>query len=353
MSVMIVTGAGGLIGSEAARHFASLGMDVVGVDNDMRARFFGQGASVGGELSALRRDLGKAFTLVSADIRNRQAIDRLFQFYGQEVSLVVHTAAQPSHDYAATEPFLDFDVNAGGTLNLLEAARRHSPSAPFIHCSTNKVYGDLVNTLPFVEQETRFEVHPSHPLAEHGVDESMSIDNSMHSLFGCSKLAADVMTQEYGRYYGMNAVVFRGGTLTGPAHRGVEAHGYLSYLMKCNLERKVYRVNGYKGKMVRDSIHSKDVVTAFEAYWRDPRPGAIYNIGGGRGASSSHIEAFALAEKLTGREMLTEYVIEPRRGDHRWWISDTRAFQRDYPEWKTTYDVPAILAEIHAARVGG
>jgi CDP-paratose 2-epimerase len=352
MSVVIVTGAGGLIGSETARHFASLGLDVVGVDNDMRARFFGQAASVNGTLTKLRRDLGKAFTLVSADIRNRQAIDRLFQFYGQGTSLVVHTAAQPSHDYAATEPFLDFDVNAGGTLNLLEAARRHAPGAAFVHCSTNKVYGDAVNLLPYVEKETRFEVHPSHPLAEHGVDESMSIDGSTHSLFGCSKLAGDVLVQEYGRYFGMNTVVFRGGTLTGPAHMGVEAHGYLSYLMKCNLEGRVYKINGYRGKMVRDSIHSKDVVSAFDAYWRDPRPAAVYNIGGGRAASSSHIEAFALAEKLTGKEMLTEYVTEPRRGDHRWWISDTRAFQRDYPDWRVTYDVPAILSEIHAVHAG-
>lgn len=351
MTVGIITGAGGLIGQEASRRFAALGLHVVGVENDMRARFFGQEASTGGVIATLKRDLGKTFTHVTLDIRNRMAVDRLFRFYGRDVSLIVHTAAQPSHDWATTEPFIDFDVNAGGTLNLLESARRHAPEAAFIHCSTNKVYGDQPNLLPFVERETRFEVHPSHPYAEHGIDEGMTIDNSMHSLFGCSKLAADVYVQEYGRMFGMNTVVFRGGTLSGPAHQGTEAHGYLAWLMKCNLEGRIYRVNGFKGKMVRDTIHSRDVISAFEMYWANPRAGAVYNLGGGRHSSSSHREAFALAESISGKEMRTEYRTETRKGDHRWWISDTRAFQRDYPGWRVRHDVAAILKEIYDARV--
>lgn len=347
MTVAIVTGAGGLIGSQAMRHFAALGLHVVGIDNDMRGQFFGGAASVAGNLARLARDLPDAY-LHTADIRDLEAMEGIFNFYGSAVSLVVHAAAQPSHDYAASAPLLDFEVNSRGTLNLLEAARRWCPGAAFVHCSTNKVYGDLPNSLPFVENEARFEVDPSHWYAARGIDESMSIDFSQHSLFGCSKLAADVYVQEYGRYFGMNTAVFRGGTLTGPAHAGVPAHGFLNYLMRCAVAGVEYQVLGYRGKMVRDVIHASDVVRAFELYWRSPRPAVVYNIGGGRAANVSHLEAFAIAEGLTGRPMKVSYTDEARRGDHRWWISDTGTLERDYPEWKVTRDVPSLMAEMYA-----
>lgn len=348
MSVAIITGAGGLIGSESARYYAGMGMLVVGVDNDSRARFFGRGASTYPQVERLSRDLGKAFVHYGFDVRDRTAISQLFRAYGKDVAIVVHAAGQPSHDWAATEPFVDFDVNAGGTLAVLEAARRHCPEAAFVHCSTNKVYGDTPNTLPFVELDSRYEVSPEHPYALDGITEDMSIDHSMHSLFGVSKTYADLAVQEYGRYFGLPTVTFRCGTLTGPAHAATEAHGFLAYLMRCNVKGERYRVNGFKGKMVRDAIHSRDVINAFEQYRRKPRPGAVYNLGGGRGNSVSHLEAFALAERASGMPMHWEIGQEPRRGDHRWWITSTAVFRRDYPDWEVTTSVPAILSEIAA-----
>ncbi len=349
MSVAIITGVGGLIGSEAARFYAGMGMQIVGVDNDGRAAFFGQAASTDPNRKRLFQELPHgAFLHFPVDIRHRERISELLRHYGKDVAIVVHAAAQPSHDWAATEPFVDFDVNAGGTLAVLEAYRRHCPEAAFVHCSTNKVYGDTPNTLPFVELDTRYEVSPESAFWGDGITEDMSIDHSMHSLFGVSKTYADLAVQEYGRYFGLNTVTFRCGTLTGPAHAATEAHGFLAYLMKCNMSGALYKVNGFKGKMVRDAIHSRDVVSAFEQYRRAPRPGAVYNLGGGRPNSVSHLEAFTLAERASGMPMHWEIRHEPRQGDHRWWITSTAAFRRDYPEWEVTISVPEILSEIAA-----
>ena len=350
MAVALVTGSGGLIGSEAARHFAALGLDVVGLDNDMRQEFFGAEASTAWNVKRLTEQLGAAYTHHAVDIRDRDAVAEIFRRYGGEIAVVIHTAAQPSHDWAVRDPFTDFDVNAGGTLNLLQNVREHCIEAPFIHCSTNKVYGDRPNSLPLVELETRWELEPDHPYYN-GIKEDMSIDGCLHSVFGASKVAADVMVQEYGRYFGMKTACFRGGTLTGPAHSATELHGFLGYVMRCNMERRTYKIFGYKGKMVRDAIHSSDVVAAFEAFFRNPRSAAVYNLGGGRHSNTSHLEVFTLAEQITGQEMITEYHDANRIGDHQWWIGSNEAFQADYPDWKQVYDVPMILQEIYEANV--
>lgn len=350
LSVALVTGSAGLIGSEAARHFARLGLTVAGVDNDMRGYFFGKDGSTAWQVDHLKAELGAGYEHHGVDIRDRDALKAVFARYGSDIAVVIHCAAQPSHDWAAKEPFTDFDVNAVGTLNMLEFTRQHAPEAPFIYCSTNKVYGDTPNRLPLVEQDTRYEIDPSHTYVD-GIREDMSIDATLHSVFGASKVAADVMTQEYGRYFGMPTAVFRGGTLTGPVHSAAELHGYLAYLMRCNMERRVYNIYGYKGKMVRDSIHCSDLLSAFEAYFRAPRVAEIYNIGGGRFANSSHLEAFALAEKISGTEMRTNYVDQARVGDHQWWVGSNARFAEHYPDWKLTYDVPAILQEMYEANV--
>lgn len=347
-SVVVITGSAGLIGSEAVRHFTGLGMDVVGIDNDMRGYFFGADGSTQWNLQRLVKEVGDRYTHHSIDIRDRDGLDRLFAELGANIGLVIHAAAQPSHDWAAREPFTDFDVNAVGTINMLEATRRHAIEAPFIFTSTNKVYGDTPNSLPLVETETRWELPEDHKWFG-GIDETMTIDSSMHSVFGASKVAADIMVQEYGRYFGMRTAVFRGGTLTGPGHSAAELHGFLAYVMRCVMEQRTYKIFGYKGKMVRDAIHSHDLITAFEAFHRAPRVAEIYNIGGGRFSNCSHIEAFKIASEITGLEARTEYVEENRAGDHQWWISSTARFEEHFPEWKLTYDVPAILREIYEA----
>ena len=351
MGVALVSGSGGLIGSEAVRHFAGLGLDVVGIDNDMRKQFFGPEASTAWNVLQLTSELGDAYTHFDVDIRDRESLSRIFTRYGRDIAVAVHTAAQPSHDWAVRDPFADFDINAVGTLNLLQNVREHCIEAPFIHCSTNKVYGDRPNSLPLIERETRWEIESGHRY-EHGITEDMPIDACLHSVFGASKVAADIMVQEYGRYFEMRTACFRGGTLTGPAHAATELHGFLGYVMRCNMERRTYKIFGYKGKMVRDAIHSHDVVAAFDAYFRSPRSAAVYNLGGGRHSNCSNLEAFALAEKITGREMVTEYQEANRVGDHQWWIGSNAAFERDYPEWKQTYDVPMIMQEIYEANVG-
>jgi CDP-paratose 2-epimerase len=350
VTVALVTGSGGLIGSEASRHFAGLGLDVVGIDNDMRQEFFGPEASTAWNVKRLAVELGDAYSHHDEDIRDRPALRRIFEQYGRDIGVVIHTAAQPSHDWAVRDPFTDFDVNAGGTLNVLQNVREHCIDAAVIHCSTNKVYGDRPNALPLAEQGTRWEIDPAHPYAD-GITEDMSIDACLHSVFGASKVAADVMVQEYGRYFDMKTACFRGGTLTGPAHSATELHGFLGYVMRCNLERRTYNIFGYKGKQVRDAIHSQDVVSAFEFFFRDPRSAAVYNLGGGRHSNTSNLEAFAAAEKISGVEMKTEYVDANRVGDHVWWIGSNAAFQSDYPAWKQVYDVPMILQEIHDANV--
>jgi CDP-paratose 2-epimerase len=348
VTVALVTGSGGLIGSEAVRHFAGLGLQVVGIDNDMRRQFFGPEASTAWNVARLTRDLGPAYSHHDVDIRDRPALAAIFKRYGRDIGLVIHTAAQPSHDWAVRDPFTDFDVNAVGTLNVLQNVREHCIESPVIHCSTNKLYGDRPNRLPLVELSTRWEIESGHPYFD-GIKEDMPIDACLHSVFGASKVAADVMVQEYGRYFGMRTACFRGGTLTGPAHSATELHGFLGYVMRCNMERRLYKIFGYKGKMVRDAIHSHDVVAAFEAFFRGPRAAAVYNLGGGRHSNCSHLEAFALAAEITGQEMITEYHEANRVGDHQWWIGSNAAFQADYPEWKQAYDVPMILREIYEA----
>lgn len=350
MSVALVTGSAGLIGSEAARHFAGLGLDVIGIDNDMRARFFGPEASTAWNVLRLSNELGSAYTHHDVDIRDREALSGIFRRYRDDIAVVIHTAAQPSHDWALRDPYTDFEVNALGTLNVLQHVREHCVDAPVIHCSTNKVYGDRPNHLPFVELDSRFEIEPGHPY-EQGIREDMSIDACLHSVFGASKVSADVMVQEYGRYFGMKTACFRGGTLTGPAHSATELHGFLGYVMRCNMERRTYKIFGYKGKMVRDAIHSHDVVAAFEAFFRNPRSAAVYNLGGGRQSNCSHLEAFKVAEQITGQPMVSEYQETNRVGDHLWWVGSNAAFQADYPDWKQVYDVPMILAEIYQANV--
>jgi CDP-paratose 2-epimerase len=348
MNIALVTGSAGLIGAETVRFFSAQGFRVLGVDNDMRKEFFGDDAST--EWS--RRELEATvpnYAHHHLDIRDRGRVEALFAEYGGDLKLVVHTAAQPSHDWAAKDPHTDFSVNAHGTLVLLEAARKYCPRAPFIFTSTNKVYGDNPNSLPLVEQETRWEVDPGHPYHAHGIDERMSVDHTKHSLFGVSKLAADALVQEYGRYFGMNTVCFRGGCLTGPGHSGTQLHGFLSYLVKCSLTGAPYTVFGYKGKQVRDNIHSYDLVNMFWHYYQNPRPGEVYNAGGGRHSNCSMREAIALCEQLSGRKMNVTYSGRNRIGDHIWYISDTRKFQAHYPAWRYTYDLPRILDEIYAS----
>ena len=345
MGVVLVTGSAGLIGAETVRRFAREGYTVAGIDNDMRAYFFGPEGSTKWAADALQREL-RNYRHHTDDIRDYNALDKVFQEYTGEIVLVVHTAAQPSHDWAAREPLTDFGVNALGTLHMLELARRHCPDAPFIFTSTNKVYGDAPNSLPLVELETRWEVDPSHPYAKHGIDETLTIDQSKHSIFGASKVAADVMVQEYGRYFGMKTVAFRGGCLTGPGHSGAELHGFLSYLMKCAMTGLEYRVFGYKGKQVRDNIHSNDLVEAFWQFFKKPRSGEVYNMGGSRFSNCSMKEAIAMCEQVAGKKMNYTYVEDNRIGDHIWWISDVRRFQSHYPDWRYQYDIQRILEEI-------
>ena len=347
MSVTVVTGAAGLIGSETCRRFHKENFQIVGIDNDMRARFFGADASTQPSRKALETGL-KNYRHYDADIRDTQAIEKIFKHFGGEIETVIHTAAQPSHDWAAREPHTDFGVNAVGTLNLLEATRQFCPEAVFIFTSTNKVYGDTPNRLPLIEQAKRWEIDASHPFQE-GIDETMSIDQTKHSLFGASKVAADVLVQEYGRYFGMRTVCFRGGCLTGPGHAGTELHGFLAYLMKCTVAGKPYRVFGYGGKQVRDNIHSHDLAEAFWQFCSAPRSGEVYNLGGSRHSNCSMLEAIDLCQEISGRKLDWQYMEDNRIGDHIWWISDVRKFQSHYPQWKYRYDLMGILKEIHAS----
>lgn len=347
MSIAIVTGSAGLIGSETSKRLHAEGFDVVGIDNDMRALFFGDSASTAGTREKLKAALAR-YQHRSIDIRDADAVMKVFGTCQKEIKLVVHTAAQPSHDWAARDPQMDFGVNALGTLNLLEAARRHCPDAVFIFTSTNKAYGDTPNRLPLVELEKRWKIAPRHPF-EPGIDETMSIDQTKHSLFGASKVAADVLVQEYGRYFGMRTACFRGGCLTGPAHAGTELHGFLAYLMKCTVEGLPYRVFGYKGKQVRDNIHSYDLVEAFWQFYQAPRVAEVYNMGGSRHSNCSMLEAIELCEEISGRKLNWSYVEDNRIGDHIWWISDVRKFRSHYPAWNYRYNLRGILEEIHNA----
>jgi CDP-paratose 2-epimerase len=346
MPKAIVTGSGGLIGSESVGHFVQAGYEVVGLENDMRARFFGADASTAHTTQALKERYPAQFRSLELDIRDLEGVERVFAEHAGGIELVIHAAAQPSHDWAASDPQTDFAVNANGTLNLLEATRKHAPDATFVFCSTNKVYGDLPNQLPLLELESRLELPEDHRY-HRGIDTTMSIDRSTHSLFGVSKAAADLLVQEYGRYFDMPTVCFRGGCLTGPNHAGTQLHGFLSYLMRCTMTGDPYTVFGYGGKQVRDNIHSADLIAAFEAFHRAPKPAAVYNIGGGRQSNCSMLEAIECCEKITGRELHWSLGEDNRIGDHRWWISDLEPFKRDYPQWDITHDVEDILREIH------
>ena len=348
MSIVIVTGSAGLIGSETVRFFSAKGCQIVGVDNDMRKVFFGEEASTDWSRRELEKQIPN-YTHISADIRDKKAIEEIFSKYSSDISAVIHTAAQPSHDWAAREPFTDFTVNANGTLVMLEMTRLFAPKATFIFTSTNKVYGDAPNRLPLEELETRYECAASHPFHARGIDESMSLDQCTHSLFGASKAAADILTQEYGRYFGMNTVVFRGGCLTGSGHSGTQLHGFLAYLAKCALTGQPYTVFGYKAKQVRDNIHAADLVNAFWHYTQNPRPAEVYNIGGGRHANCSMLEAIGLCEKLTGKTMHWTYSDTNRIGDHIWYVSDIGKFESHYPEWRLSYTIESTLEDF----VGG
>jgi CDP-paratose 2-epimerase len=349
MPTALVTGSAGLIGSETVTALCRKGLRVLGIDNDMRRVFFGDEAS-----TAASRDELRALPLYShhdLDTRNDAAVGRLFEEHGPEISLVVHAAAQPSHDWASRDPLLDFDVNAVATLKMLEHTRRHCPDAVFVFTSTNKVYGDAPNRLPLVEQDTRWEIDAAHPFYG-GIDESMSIDQSLHSLFGAAKVAADVLVQEYGRYYGLRTVAFRCGCLTGPAHSGAELHGFLAYLMKCVVIGRPYTVYGYRGKQVRDNIHASDVVAAFVQFWENPRAGGqVYNLGGGRENHCSMLEAITLCERIAGRPLRWTYTDTNRVGDHVWYVSSVRKFRADYPGWRIQYDLESLLRDIYERNV--
>jgi len=349
MTAAIVTGSAGLIGSEMVTALCQRGVEVVGIDNDMRRVFFGPEASTAWTRDRLRQHSN--YQHLDMDIRDLDGLERLFSDHGSNISLIVHTAAQPSHDWATRDPLLDFDINATATLKLLQCMRRHCPKAVFVFTSTNKVYGDTPNRLPLIEHEARWEIDPSHPYSE-GIDEAMSVDDCLHSLFGVSKLAADVLVQEYGRYFGLRTAAFRCGCLTGPQHSGAELHGFLAYLMKCVVTGRRYTVYGYKGKQVRDNIHSADVVSAFLQFWDRPRDGGqVYNLGGSRASHCSMLEAIELCEQIAGKRLNWTYSDTNRIGDHIWYVSDIRKFRSHYPVWQLRYDLKGLLQDIYASNV--
>jgi CDP-paratose 2-epimerase len=339
---ILVTGSGGLIGSESVKRFCNDGHEVIGIDNDMRASFFGSDASTKWNSNRLVKEFGN-FRHLNLDIRDVGKVENIFK--KNDIDLIIHCAAQPSHDWAAKDPFTDFSINANGTLNLLENFRKHSPEATFIFTSTNKVYGDRPNLLPLVENETRYELPVGHEFFE-GIPETMSLDETTHSLFGVSKAASDMLVQEYGRYFGLKTSIFRGGCLTGPAHSGTELHGFLAYLVKCIKTGKKYNIFGYNGKQVRDNIHSSDLVNAFSHVFNKPRNGEVYNIGGSRFSNTSMKEAIDKIEILTGKKANVSYKTENRVGDHIWYISDVSKFKKHYPEWNFKFDIDRVLKDL-------
>jgi CDP-paratose 2-epimerase len=339
---VLVTGSAGLIGSEAVKFFAKKGFEVIGIDNNARKYFFGESASTDWNRKRLQTAYDN-YTHINVDIRDEKEIEKIFKV--NQFDLIIHTAAQPSHDWAAREPKTDFTINALGTLVLLEASRLHCPDAVFIFTSTNKVYGDNPNLLPLIEQETRFELPKNHEYYN-GIDESMSIDHTTHSIFGVSKSSADLMVQEYGRYFGMKTGVFRGGCLTGPAHSSAQLHGFLAYLVSAVANEKPYTIFGYKGKQVRDNIHAYDVINAFYHFYKKPSPGEVYNIGGSRHSNTSMLEAIKLIEEITGKKSRVRYDKHNRVGDHIWYISDVSKFKKAYHGWKYEYDNEKIIKEL-------
>jgi len=346
MNIALVTGSAGLIGSESVTFMSEHFDLVIGIDNDLRSYFFGAEASTAWNKNRLEELLNN-YKHYDADIRSESQMKAIFSEYGTDIKLVIHTAAQPSHDWAAREPLMDFTVNANGTLILLEATRQHCPEAVFVFTSTNKVYGDNPNYLPLVELENRWEISQNHHYYTNGIDELMSIDHTKHSLFGASKVAADVLVQEYGKYFGMKTGVFRGGCLTGPNHSGAQLHGFLAYLMKCAITGNHYTIFGYKGKQVRDNIHSWDLVNMFWHFYEAPRPGEVYNAGGGRFSNCSMQEGITLCEELTGNKMNYSYADDNRVGDHIWYISDLTKFTSHYPKWTWKYDLKTTLVQMY------
>ncbi len=345
MNIALITGSGGLIGSESVTFFSQHFDKVIGIDNDMRSYFFGKEASTDWNVQNIRSKVDN-YEHYSIDIRNHEDLERVFEKYNTDIKLIVHTAAQPSHDWAAKEPLTDFAVNATGTINLLELTRQNCKEAVFIFTSTNKVYGDNPNYLPLVEKETRWEIDKSHPYYQNGIDENMSLDNTKHSVFGASKVAADVMAQEYGKYFDMNVGIFRGGCLTGPNHSGAQLHGFLSYLMKATVKGIPYTIFGYNGKQVRDNIHSSDLVNMFWHFYQNPKKGVTYNAGGGRFANCSMIEAIHLCEEISGKKLNYTLGNEARSGDHIWYISDVSKFKKDYPKWEYKWNLKDTMVDI-------
>jgi len=346
MKVAIITGSAGLIGSQACSFFSKRGYKIIGIDNDMRAYFFGEGSSTKDSLESLKSNIND-YEHYNIDIRDYQKLNEVFSKYSSDIDIVIHTAAQPSHDWAANEPLTDFSINATGTMNMLEVTRLNCPKATFIFTSTNKVYGDTPNKSPYIqERESRWECvnDLGNPTS---IDETMSIDNTKHSVFGASKVAADVMCQEYGRYFGMNVGIFRGGCLTGPNHAGAELHGFLSYLVKCIVNDKPYTIFGYKGKQVRDNIHSWDLVNMFWEFHQKPKQGEVYNAGGGRDNSTSILEAIDTINRIAGTNWNNYTISEQNRiGDHIWYISDLRKFKTHYPDWNITIDLEETIRQM-------
>ncbi len=342
-NLIIITGSLGLVGMETSIFFCKKKFKVLGIDNNMRSYFFGSSVL---KNKKFLEETYKNYKHAFLDIRKKKKIETIFKDYTKKICLIIHCAAQPSHDWAAKEPHTDFEINANGTLNLLESFKKYSPKARFIFMSTNKVYGDASNLFDYDEKKTRYELKNKHPYKKFGIPETFTIDQSKHSLFGASKLSADILVQEYGKYFGLKTAIFRGGCLTGPLHQGAELHGFLSYLLKCNLSNKKYFVKGYKGKQVRDNIHSKDLVNAFWHFYNKPRIAQVYNIGGGIYSNCSILEASKIMEFYSKKK--TKFIFEPksREGDHKWWISDIRKFKSHYPEWKINYSINNIIEDM-------
>lgn len=346
MNIALITGSSGLIGGESVEFFSKKFDLVIGIDNNLRSYFFGEAGSTDWNRNRITESTPN-FKHYPIDIREYAQLEKVFLEYGKDIKLIVHAAAQPSHDWAAKEPLTDFGVNATGTLNMLELCRNHCADAVFIFTSTNKVYGDNPNFLPLIELEKRYEIDTTHPYFKDGIDEQMSIDHTKHSVFGASKAAADLMVQEYGKYFGMKTAVFRGGCLTGPNHSGAQLHGFLAYLMKCAITKDHYTIFGYKGKQVRDNIHSSDLVSMFWYFYQNPCVGEVYNAGGGRFSNCSMIEAIELCEKISGNKMSYSYSETNRIGDHIWYISDVNKFKKHYPSWDWKFNLDDTLVEMH------
>tara|TARA_B100000886_G_scaffold73897_1_gene47650 strand:+ start:4364 stop:5416 length:1053 start_codon:yes stop_codon:yes gene_type:complete len=344
MSVALITGSCGLVGSESALFFSKKGFEIVGIDNNSRRFFFGKDGDTGWIKSRLKKSITKYYHY-NIDIRSLDSLEKVFKKYGKRISLIIHSAAQPSHDWAKTRPFIDFDINAKGTLNLLELNKRYCPETPFIFMSTNKIYGDNPNLLPLKEKKSRWEINSNHKYYK-GIDESMSIDRCTHSFFGASKAYADLVVQEYGKNIGLKTACFRAGCITGPNHSGAKLHGFLSYLVKASLKKKKYTLIGYKGKQVRDNIHSEDLVECFWEFFKRPKRGAVYNTGGGRYSNCSIIEALNLVEKFANIRIKKKLLKQNRVGDHIWYVTSMKKFKKDYPNWKQKYSTKKIIRQL-------